>query len=103
MKGFSAAAAIVLSTVASYILFGLQISKCLFAFDLMVCACFLPGQEAAHSSYQSDHMCLLWIISGFNFRSSPGLLCTNVSSLLCYVRCLVITLAFLTITTFLLI
>lgn len=35
MKGFSAAAAIVLSTVASVILFGLQISKCLFTFDLM--------------------------------------------------------------------
>lgn len=35
MKGFSAAAAIVLSTVASVILFGLQISKCLFASDLM--------------------------------------------------------------------
>lgn len=78
MKGFSAAAAIVLSTVASVILFGLQISKCLFAFDLV--ACFLPAQPPAHSSYQSQtsvflvlassplqdscelmhHPCLLW-------------------------------------------
>lgn len=30
MKGFSAAAAIVLSTVASVVLFGLQISECIF-------------------------------------------------------------------------
>uniref|UniRef100_A0A674HCG2 Solute carrier family 35 member A1 n=1 Tax=Taeniopygia guttata TaxID=59729 RepID=A0A674HCG2_TAEGU len=44
MKGFSAAAAIVLSTVASVILFGLQISKCLFTFDLMaVLVSYLPS------------------------------------------------------------
>lgn len=56
MKGFSAAAAIVLSTVASVILFGLQISKCLLAFDLTLQACFLPGQQAVRTSYQSNHL-----------------------------------------------
>lgn len=36
MKGFSAAAAIVLSTVASVVLFGLQISKCIRSGHLVI-------------------------------------------------------------------
>lgn len=50
MKGFSAAAAIVLSTVASVILFGLQISKCLLPFDLIACAPSLLAElHAVHT------------------------------------------------------
>lgn len=59
MKGFSAAAAIVLSTVASVILFGLQISKCLFAFDLMaVPVSCLPS--LLHTAYQSQTSLFFW-------------------------------------------
>lgn len=63
MKGFSAAAAIVLSTVASVVLFGLQISKCLFAirFD---CMCPLPCQQTVCSSYQSNHT---YVFNSFEF------------------------------------
>lgn len=63
MKGFSAAAAIVLSTVASVILFGLQISKCLFAitFD---CMYPLPCQQTVRSSYQSNHT---YVFNSFEF------------------------------------
>ena len=65
MKGFSAAAAIVLSTVASVILFGLQISACLFAIGLGRRGAFpswLGGLLAGRAqSDQSHPLCLLWI------------------------------------------
>ncbi len=59
MKGFSAAAAIVLSTVASVVLFGLQISECIAqSRGLLISWCiYSRGQKFTSPFYQNkrDH------------------------------------------------
>uniref|UniRef100_A0A8C3PIS2 Solute carrier family 35 member A1 n=1 Tax=Calidris pygmaea TaxID=425635 RepID=A0A8C3PIS2_9CHAR len=87
MKGFSAAAAIVLSTVASVVLFGLQISKCLFFFFPFDLTVHTHSPLVVPSPRQSHHLCLLWIFPGV---LTPGLLRTNASSLLRCTRSLMI-------------